>query len=108
VRDPLSCAPAEVAELVHDEVLVDDRELLDAMSSCRGCRARADHLEAELRARLRRDQGVAGRASSKATQRERRKLERDLHDGAQQRFVTATLNLALLASAARSGGPRPR
>ena len=49
--------------------------------------------EAELRARLQDLHGVPLRLVD-AAQDERRRLERDLHDGAQQRLVALSLELA--------------
>ena len=53
-------------------------------------------LEAELRARLQELHGSRTRVVE-AEQNERRRLERDLHDGAQQRLVALALELGLLA-----------
>jgi signal transduction histidine kinase len=53
-------------------------------------------LEAELRAQLQELHGSRTRVVE-AEQNERRRLERDLHDGAQQRLVALALELGLLA-----------
>jgi len=53
-------------------------------------------LEAELRARLQELHGSRTRVVE-AEQNERRRLERNLHDGAQQRLVALALELGLLA-----------
>jgi signal transduction histidine kinase len=56
-------------------------------------------LEAELRARLQELHGSRTRVVE-AQQNERRRLERNLHDGAQQRLVALALELGLLAEQA--------
>jgi signal transduction histidine kinase len=56
-------------------------------------------LEAELRARLQELHGSRTRVVE-AQQNERRRLERDLHDGAQQRLVALALELGMLAERA--------
>ncbi|HEX4690214.1 MAG TPA: histidine kinase, partial [Solirubrobacteraceae bacterium] len=84
-----------VAALVHDPALDDEPELLDAVSAAAGIAVENDRLHAELQARLEELRGSRGRVIE-AGQRERARLERDLHDGAQQRLVAASLELTLL------------
>jgi signal transduction histidine kinase len=83
-----------VIAIIHDRQLVDDPELLRAAGAVTLLaleNAELDaawkdslHALAESRARL-----------TRASDTERRKLERDLHDGAQQRILAAILNLSL-------------
>jgi signal transduction histidine kinase len=80
---------------VHDPALDDEPELLDAVSAAAGIAVENDRLHAELRARLEELRGSRGRVIE-AGQRERARLERDLHDGAQQRLVAVSLELTLL------------
>ena len=56
-----------------------------------------ERLDAELRARIEELQASRARIVE-AADYERRRLERDLHDGAQQRLVTLALNLRLAQS----------
>jgi signal transduction histidine kinase len=84
-----------VAALVHDPALDDEPELLDAVSAAAGIAVENDRLHAELQARLEELRGSRGRVIE-AGQRERARLERDLHDGAQQRLVAVSLDLTLL------------
>jgi signal transduction histidine kinase len=80
---------------VHDPALDDEPELLDAVAAAAGIAVENHRLHAELRARLEELRGSRGRVVE-AGQRERARLERDLHDGAQQRLVAVSLELTLL------------
>jgi signal transduction histidine kinase len=84
-----------VAALVHDISLRDEPELLDAVVAAAGFALENDRLHAELRARLEELRGSRARIIE-AAQAERQRLERDLHDGAQQRLVALSLELGLL------------
>jgi signal transduction histidine kinase len=84
-----------VAALVHDISLREEPELLDAVVAAAGFALENDRLHAELRARLEELRGSRARIIE-AAQAERQRLERDLHDGAQQRLVALSLELGLL------------
>jgi signal transduction histidine kinase len=84
-----------VAALLHDTSLRDEPELLDAVVAAAGFALENDRLQAELRARLEELKGSRTRIIE-AAQTERQRLERDLHDGAQQRLVALSLELGLL------------
>jgi signal transduction histidine kinase len=84
-----------VAALVHDTSLRDEPELLDAVVAAGAFALENDRLHAELRARLEELKGSRARIIE-AAQAERQRLERDLHDGAQQRLVALSLELGLL------------
>ena len=95
-RRPSSSATAEpVAALVHDPSLNDERELLDAVSAAAAIALENGRLQAELRAGWT-SCAVRGPHPRGRRQRERQRLERDLHDGAQQRLVALSLALGLL------------
>ena len=84
----------KVAALVHDAALSEDPALLDAVSSAAGLALENERLLAELRAQL--DEVRDSRARIvEASVTERRRLERNLHDGAQQRLVTLSLHLRM-------------
>jgi signal transduction histidine kinase len=91
----------QIAALVYDATLVEEPELVEAVSAAAGIALENGRLEAELRARLQELHGSRGRVVE-AQQNERRRLERDLHDGAQQRLVALALELGLLAEQADS------
>ncbi len=86
----------KVAALLHDPSLREEPELLDAVTAAAGIALRNGRLEAELRARLQELHGSRARVIE-ATQRERQRLERNLHDGAQQRLVGLALQLGMLS-----------
>ena len=86
-----------VAALVHDSSLRDDPELVEAVCAAAGLALENERLQAELRAQL--DELRASRARIvEAADTERRRLERDLHDGTQQRLVSASMSLGLAGS----------
>jgi signal transduction histidine kinase len=87
----------QVAALLHDASLDDERELLDAVGAAGGIALQNARLQAELRARIQELSESRGRVME-AEQRERQRLERNLHDGAQQRLVTISLELAQIAA----------
>ena len=86
----------QIAALVYDATLGEEPELVAAVSAAAGIALENGRLEAELRARLQELHGSRTRVVE-AQQNERRRLERDLHDGAQQRLVALALELGLLA-----------
>jgi len=84
-----------VAALVHDSSLDDEPELLEAVSAAAGIALDSARLQAELAARLEDLRGSRVRLIE-AGQKERQRLERNLHDGAQQRLVALSLELTML------------
>ena len=84
-----------VAALVHDPALSEEPELLDAVTATAGMALENARLHAELRARLDELRGSRARVIA-AGQSERQRLERNLHDGAQQRLIALSLELSLL------------
>jgi len=83
-----------VAAIVHDASLRDQPELVDAVVAAAGLALENERLQAELRARLEELRASRLRLVETADV-ERRRLERNLHDGAQQRLVALSLTLAL-------------
>jgi signal transduction histidine kinase len=84
-----------VAVLVHDSALDDEPELLHAVTAAAEIGLENARLNAELRARLDELRGSRGRVIA-AGQKERQRLERNLHDGAQQRLIALALDLRRL------------
>jgi signal transduction histidine kinase len=84
-----------MAALVHDPALRDEPALLEAVSAAAAIALRSGRLQAQLRANVEELRGSRARVLE-AGQRERQRLERDLHDGAQQRLVALSLNLGVL------------
>jgi signal transduction histidine kinase len=90
-----------LAAIVHDEALAEERDLVRAVGGAASLTLENERLAAELRARIEELRASRARIVSAADE-ERRRLERDLHDGAQQRLVALVLNLKL---ARNSGDP---
>jgi signal transduction histidine kinase len=84
-----------VAALLHDPALEDEQELLTAVTAAAGIALENARLNVELRARVEELRGSRARIVE-AGQRERQRLERNLHDGAQHRLVALSLQLSLL------------
>ena len=90
-----------VAALVHDASLLEEPELLDAVTAATGLALENERLQAELRARLedlRRQEEEVRQSRARiveAADEARRRLERNLHDGAQQRLVALALTLRM-------------
>jgi signal transduction histidine kinase len=84
-----------VAALLHDPSLQDEPKLLGAATAAAGIAVENGRLHAELRARLEELRGSRARVID-AGQKERQRLERNLHDGAQQRLIALSLELSLL------------
>jgi len=84
-----------VAALLHEPALKDEPELLDAVTAAAAISLENGRLHAELRARLEELKGSRSRIVD-AGQKERQRLERNLHDGAQQRLIALSLELRLL------------
>jgi signal transduction histidine kinase len=104
--DPLASTPlvrdgVELGALVHDPALREEPELLDAVAAAARLALHNERLAGEVRAQLAEVQASRQRivASGDA---ERRRLERDLHDGAQQQLVALAVRLRALER--RAGG----
>jgi signal transduction histidine kinase len=80
--------------LVHDVALLDDRELLDGVSGMVRAHWRHEQMTANLRQAMT-DLEESRRRISEAADRERARIERDLHDGAQQRLIGLRIRLTL-------------
>jgi signal transduction histidine kinase len=85
--------------ILHDEPLVADPALLDAVSSAAGLALERARLDAELAARIT-DLAASRARIAAAGDAARQRIERDLHDGAQQRLVSVALQLRLARAAA--------
>jgi signal transduction histidine kinase len=96
----LGTADAPVAALVHDPVLLERRALLTAASAAARLALENERLQAELRVQLAELRDSRARIVT-AGDEERRRLERNLHDGAQQRLLS--LGLALQLARAKLG-----
>jgi signal transduction histidine kinase len=86
-----------LAVLVHDPLLDDEPEMLHAVSAAAAFSLENQRLQVELKAKLKELEGSRGRVIQ-AGQQERKRLERNLHDGAQQRLIALSLDLGMLES----------
>lgn len=86
-----------VAAIVHDASLREETDLIDAVSAAAGLALENERLHAELRARLEDLQASRARLVE-ATDAERKRIERNLHDGTQQRLVSVAMALGLAES----------
>jgi signal transduction histidine kinase len=84
-----------VAVLLHDPVLDHNSELVRSVCAAANLALENERLQAELRAQLIELQASRARLVE-ATDTERRRIERDLHDGTQQRLVSIAMSLGLL------------
>jgi signal transduction histidine kinase len=89
-----------IAALLHDAALREEPDLLDAVAAAAAIALENVRLNVELRARLDELRGSRARIVE-AGDAERRRLERNLHDGAQQRLVGVALQLRLLQNRIR-------
>ena len=88
---------APLAAILHDPALAEDPGLVAAVAAAVRLAVQNERLTAEVEAQL--DEVRASRARIVAAgDAERRRVERDLHDGAQQRLVSMTLALRLAQS----------
>jgi len=83
-----------VGAIVHRPSLSDDPELLQGVADAAALALENERLEAELRARVKELQESRANIIAFGLA-ERRRLERDLHDGAQQRLVALSLQVNL-------------
>src|SRR5262249_45242180 len=91
-----------VAVLIHDPALQHNAELVDSVGAAAALTLENERLQAELRARLTELRASRARLVE-ATEAERRRIERDLHDGTQQRLVSIAMSLGLLESKLPAG-----
>ena len=96
VATPVRAGTRDIGFLVHDPAVPDD--LVDAVRSTAALAIENERLRAELRIRLQEVEASRQRIAQ-ATIEERRRIERNLHDGVQQRLLA----LGASVGRARSG-----
>jgi signal transduction histidine kinase len=92
---PVESGGRRLATLVYDPSLDDDPELVEAVAAAAAIAIENERLHAESQTRLAELQASRERIVA-AGDAERRRLERNLHDGAQQRLVAIALQLRLI------------
>jgi len=103
-RAVVPVAGSDGAVLVYDEGLRLEPQLVKLTAAAASMALEHSRLQAEVQAQL--EQVRASRARIvEAGDAERRRLERDLHDGAQQRLVTLSLALGMARDRAAGADP---
>ncbi len=95
-----------VAAIVHDAALETGPELVQAAAAAAALALDNERLKADLRARVE-ELRVSRVRIVEAADAARRRLERDLHDGAQQQLVSLALDLRLLKARVRGNETEP-
>jgi signal transduction histidine kinase len=90
-----------IAAIVYDATLRDARSHVRAVGAAAALALQNERLDAELRAKVGELRSSRERMLRIGLE-ERRRLERDLHDGAQQRLVSMALNLRLARAKLRA------
>jgi signal transduction histidine kinase len=93
--------------LIHDPFTLEDSTMLEAVGAAGRLAIENARLQAQLRAQLAEVRASRARIVD-AGDTERRRIERDLHDGAQQRLVSLLLNLNLARRNAAGGSHEPQ
>jgi signal transduction histidine kinase len=94
-----------IAAVAHDPLLREDPGLVAAATAVLRLAVENERLAADLRQQL--EQVRASRARLvEAGERERRRIERDLHDGAQQRLLAVAMQLEAARQQARREDPQ--
>jgi signal transduction histidine kinase len=89
---PVERDGSKLALLLHDPTLDEEPGLVEAAAAAAGLALENARLQAEVRAQLLEVEQSRARIVQAADD-ERRRLERDIHDGAQQRLVALALSL---------------
>ncbi|MDT3446173.1 sensor histidine kinase [Pseudofrankia sp. BMG5.37] len=103
---PVRRGPRVVAVLLHDPALRADPHVLHAVTAVAALELDNQRLAAEVRAQLAEARASRVRIVAAADE-QRRRIERDLHDGAQQQLVTAALVLRLARDRLGPAQPDP-
>ena len=96
-----------IAALIHDPALAENQSWCSRSAPPPALTLENERLQAELRARLAELQASRARLVE-ATETERRRIERDLHDGTQQRLVSIAMSLGLAESKLAADRPAVR
>ena len=103
-RTPVNRGQLHLATVVHDPRLAERPDLLDSVIEAAGLAIEIGRLRVEVRRRLAEVEESRARIVT-AGYEERRRLERDIHDGAQQRLVSIGLALRHVQARLPEGSP---
>jgi signal transduction histidine kinase len=106
-RTPLERGQTHLGLLLHDSGLLERAELLRSVLSASGLAVEIARLRVEVRVQLAEVQASRSRILA-AGYEERRQIERDLHDGAQQRLVSLGVSLRLVQRGLDGSSPSLR
>jgi len=106
------CSPVEsggrrIGAIIHNGHLANERELVRAVGAAAALTLENERLDAELRANMEELKSSRARIVESGDAA-RRRLERDLHDGAQQRLVSLALSLRLARARVEDGSEAAR
>ncbi len=93
-----------LAALIHDPALDDQRPLVDGVAAVARLAIENERLHAEVRAQLEEVRASRERIV-RAGDDERRRVERNLHDGAQQRLVSLAIALTMAQTQMKAASP---
>ena len=94
---PIDSDAGPVAVLVHDRAVLDDPALVEAVAAATRIAVGNARLQADVRARV--EQLAASRRRIvEAADAQRRRLERELHEGAERRLAAVAAHIEALAS----------
>jgi signal transduction histidine kinase len=93
-----------LAAIIHDQALAEQRQLIDGVAAVAQLAIENERLHAEVKAQLEEVRASRQRIVSAADE-ERRRVERNLHDGAQQRLVSLSLALGMAQAKAATASP---
>jgi signal transduction histidine kinase len=93
-----------LAALIHDPALAEQRPLVDGVAAVARLSIENERLHAEVRAQLE-DVRASRERIVRAADHERRRVERNIHDGAQQRLVSLSLALSMAQAKVNNSSP---
>jgi len=98
---PIERGDGHVGALVHDPILLRSPDRMQTATAAAGLALDNERLKADLRARLQ-DLRASRARIVEAGDRERQRVERNLHDGAQQRLMNVAMVVRLAESRAQA------
>lgn len=101
---PLDGGDGPLAAMIHDPALAERQALIDGVSAVAQLAIENERLHAEVKAQLEEVRASRQRIVSAADD-ERRRVERNIHDGAQQRLVSLSLALGMAQARAADASP---
>lgn len=101
----IETAGRTLGAIIHDPALLEDPGLVSAIAATVRLAIDNEQLTAALEAQLE-ETRASRRRIAEAADIERQRIERDLHDGAQQRLVSLAISLRMLGDSLGDAAPR--